>query len=155
MRPRQNIPPDAATQLRAELAAATSVNHYKRLLAVWLRVELDLTVEQIARATGLTPATIRCFHSRFLKQGVAALTSSTRGGRRRAYLSPQEEARLLTEASLEPSGSGELDVAAIKKAYEAAVQRPVPRSTIYRMLSRHGYQTPRGRRRRLTVERAD
>jgi transposase len=63
-----------------------------------------------------------------------------RGGRRRQNMSLEQEAQLL-EPFFQKARKGEpLVVADIRKAYETAIGKKVPASTIYRILARHGWR---------------
>ena len=67
------------------------------------------------------------------------------GGRYRANMTADEEHSFLS-SFLEKAARGEiLMVGEVKRAYEKAVEHAVPKSTIYRMLARHGWRkiTPR------------
>lgn len=69
-----------------------------------------------------------------------------RGGRRRQNMSLEQEAQLL-EPFFEKAREGKpLVVADIRKAYETAIGKKVPASTIYRMLARHGWHPRRADR---------
>ena len=75
------------------------------------------------------------------------LQASKRGGRYRANITTDEENSFLA-SFLEKSVRGEiLVVSEIKSAYEKIVGHAVPKSTIYRILARHGWRkiTPRPR----------
>jgi transposase len=63
-----------------------------------------------------------------------------RGGRRHENLSLDEEKALLEEFSPVAERGGMLEVSAVKAAYEARVGHAVPKSTVYRMLKRHGWR---------------
>jgi transposase len=79
-------------------------------------------------------------HSHFLRQGEQGLQGPGRGGRRNAYLTPQEEARFLERYVENAAQGGGLVVSEIKAAYEGRIGRKVPKSTVYRMLARHGWR---------------
>lgn len=140
MRPRKTFPDEWVEDLRRMLREAREVDEFKRIQCVWLRSALGLSVEQIAVATGLAPASVRCFHSRFIKQGPGVLRSVGRGGRRRQNLTVEQEAALLEKFFNTAEHGGILEVGKMKSAYEQAVGRKVPRSTVYRMLARHGWR---------------
>ena len=71
-----------------------------------------------------------------------------RGGRRRELLSLEEEAQFVQGWIDQAKEEGALAVALIHAALEKKVGKPVPRSTIYRMLHRHGWPkiTPNAKR---------
>lgn len=140
MRPRRSFPERSRQRLAALLEQAETVGEFKRIQCVWLRAGLDLSVAEIATAVGLSPASVRCFHSRYLKRGETALLGRRRGGRRRQNLTLEQERQLLAEFSAEAQRGGMLEVGPIRGAYEKAVGRPVPKSTVYRMLARHGWR---------------
>jgi transposase len=140
MRPRKPFPLEAVENLNVLQKEAKSIAEFRRIQCVWLRAALNLPVEVIAQATGLSKATVRCYHSRYLSQGEAALRGPGKGGDRHRNLSVSEEDRLLQSFLKDAKRGGILEVGRIKAAYEEAVGRVVPKSTVYRMLARHGWR---------------
>jgi len=140
MRPRKPFAPRAAEGLSKLMQDAKSIGEFRRVQCVWLRAALDMPVEEIAKATGLAPASVRCYHSRYLKGGQAALRGPGRGGRRNANLTVEEESALVARFMEEAESGGILEVSAVKRAYEQAIGHGVPKSTVYRMLARHGWR---------------
>jgi transposase len=63
-----------------------------------------------------------------------------RGGRRRQLMSIEEEKAFLAPWMERAKAGGVLVVPPIHAAYEQRVGKPVPRSTIYRLLARHGWR---------------
>lgn len=140
MRPRKPFPPGAAKRLNTLMNNTKNVAEFKRVQSVWLRAALDMPVEQIAQATGLAPNSVRCYHSRYLKQGESVLLGLGRGGRRRQNLSVAQESELLSSFEAQALQGGVLEVREIRQAYEHAVGHTVAKSTVYRMLARHGWR---------------
>jgi len=140
MRPRKPFPLDAAEQLRVLQKQAQNIAEFRRIQCVWLRVALNWPVEVIAQATGLSVATVRCYHSRYRHQGAAALTGPGKGGAHHRNLSVSEEDGLLEPFLDSAQRGGMLEVGQIRAAYEKAVGHAVPKSTVYRMLARHGWR---------------
>ncbi|MCB1769612.1 MAG: helix-turn-helix domain-containing protein [Candidatus Competibacteraceae bacterium] len=129
--------PDVLAALRREVKTKAE---FQRVQAVWPRVTVGLSDEQIAQAVGLSAHTVRCLSSRFRCQGASALTGTGRGGRRHENLTVAQEQALL-QPFLDPAGQGHLlQINPIKTAYEPVVGHPVPRSTIDRRLRRHGWR---------------
>jgi hypothetical protein len=62
------------------------------------------------------------------------------GGRRYGYLSVDQERQFLSRFFDEASHGGVLIVSEIKRTFEALVGRKVAKTTIYRMLDRHGWR---------------
>jgi transposase len=130
----------AVERVGALLARTQTKADFRRVQCVWLRGKLGLSNEQIAVAVGWSPNTVRAWHSRYLRYGEDVLVGAGRGGRRHAYLKPEEEAAFLEGFLEQAERGGILVVAEIKAAYEEAVGQPVPKSTVYRMLARHGWR---------------
>jgi transposase len=124
----------------ALLARTKTKADFQRVQCVWLRGKLGLSNEQIAVAVGWSANTVRAWHSRYLRQGEEVLLGVGRGGRRHAYLKPEEERAFLEGFVAQAERGGILVVGEIKAAYERAVGRTVPKSTVYRMLARHGWR---------------
>jgi transposase len=90
--------------------------------------------------TGLAEQTVHNFISEYNRKGTQVLEKPGRGGRRNAYLALKEERELLAE--FEPDGiTGRIaTVTEVKKAFERRVGHRVSRSTVHRLLARHGWR---------------
>lgn len=140
MPPRASLPVNATETLAPLMRKAKTKAEFQRVQSVWLRATLNLEDDQIATAVGLSCNTVRCLHSRFRLHGEEALIGIGRGGRRRQNLSVEQEDELLRPFLEEAGAGGILVVNPIKVAYEQAVDHVVPKSTIYRLLARHGWR---------------
>jgi transposase len=140
MRPQRPITEEAKESLRGLLLRTTSKADFQRVQVVWLRATLSLPSDKVALAVGWSPATVRKIWSQYFSQGEKALLGVGRGGRRRANLSLAEETSLLDRFFNEAKGGGVLVVNEVKSAYEDLIGRTVPKSTVYRMLARHGWR---------------
>jgi transposase len=113
---------------------------FQRVQCLWLRASLGLSSHDVAVAIGWNTSSVRHLQAQYLKEGEGALRASKRGGRYRANMTSDEENSFLS-SFLAKSARGEiLMVSEIKGAYEKAVGHAVPKSTIYRMLARHGWR---------------
>ena len=66
--------PEGSDEVLAALRREVKTKaEFQRVQAVWLRVTLELSDEQIAQAVGLSANTVRCLSSRFRRQGASAL----------------------------------------------------------------------------------
>ena len=137
---RISFPEDATEIVTTLMTEAKTKAAFQRAQCVWLRLALELSVEQIAVAVGWSPHTVRCLHSRFGRQGRSALIGVGRGGRRREKLTRAAEDALLAPFLAQAQAGGLLEVSAIQAAYERSVGHRVPKSTVYRMLVRHGWR---------------
>jgi transposase len=105
-----------------------------------LAIGIRLKAQEVATALGWHVNSVRRLQSRYLREGEAALKGPGRGGRRRENLKASAE-RALLRRLLEAARPNEvLEARAVQEAYEKEVGRPVPRSTIYKMLTRNGWR---------------
>jgi transposase len=120
---------------------------FQRVQSIWLRAALEISSDQVALAVGFSPATVKKLWSQYFSGGEKVLIGQGRGGRRRANLPLEEQERILAHF-FDKAKSGEvLVVNEVKSAYEEAVGHAVPKSTVYRMLARHGWRKVAPRRR--------
>jgi len=71
MRPPKDFQPGTAVRLKELLKQAGSVADQRRIQAVLMRALDASPPERIAEVTGLSVATVRVIHSRFLREGIA------------------------------------------------------------------------------------
>lgn len=96
----------------------------------------------IAKHTGTTVAMVHQVISTYNRFGVAAVETPGKGGRRHQYLTLEEEQAFLAPF-FSRAAKGEIATAGeIKHAFEARIGQEVEESTIYRLLSRHGWRKP-------------
>jgi transposase len=155
MRVPKPLPEDAATRLAAALRSAKTKGEFQRIQCVLLRAALGLSADKVALAIGWRPTSVRRLQARYLRQGEAALTGVGRGGRRRENLTVDQEQALLAKFEAKAERGGVLEASEVRAAYEQAVGHKVPKSTVYRMLGRHGWRkiAPRPRHPKAQGER--
>jgi transposase len=144
---RQYSPSDLEL-LRTMLKQSATKKQFRHVLCIWLRASLLLNSQQIALALDMTDAAVRKSQSRYFKRGPAVFDNNGAGGRRRAYLDPSREAQIVKKFRRRARGGHALDVRELKRAYELSVGQRVSKSTVYRLIARHGlkYSLPRMRR---------
>src|SRR5579862_9318419 len=92
------IPEGAAEKLRLELKKSRTKEHYRRTLAVWMRVALAMPSHEIARVLDCSPVAVRLVQRRFFREWAVALQGSGRwGGRRRANMTKKAEREFLSQ----------------------------------------------------------
>jgi transposase len=157
MRPQTEISTQARERLGQWLQQARSKADFQRVQCLWLRAELGLHHQQVARAVGWSPSQVKRVWSSYLRQGEAALAGASKGGRRRQNLTPEEEREWLAGFQEAAGRGGVLAATDVKAAYEKKVGRPVAKSTVYRVLARHGWRKilPRPRHPKNDPEPAD
>lgn len=140
MRPPRPFPEGSVERLEQALRGARSKAEFQRVQCVWLRAVLGLNANQVAQALGWQPTSVRRLQAQFLRQGEGLWERPGRGGRRHQNLTEEEEARLLQSFRLPAEQGRILEVSRVKQAYEQTVGHVVPKSTVYRMLARHGWR---------------
>lgn len=138
-KPRKLATPEVGL-ISAYLNETKSAAEFKRVQCVWLSGTLGLTAKQVATAIGWHPRSVKRIQSRYRREGTAAFQGSGKGGRYRQNLTLEEEQQLIDQFRSKAEQGGMLVVSEIKAAYEQKIGRQVPKSTIYRMLKRHGWR---------------
>ena len=96
--------------------------------------------DEIAKHVGVSVHTVHKVISTYNRLGVEAVETPGKGGRRREYLTIEEERELLRPL-FEQAGKGEIATAThIKHLFEERVGHEVDDSTIYRLLERHEWR---------------
>ena len=139
MRGRKEIAGNAQ-ELADAMKSQTNLNTYRRIQCVYLAIVYpDMPSKEIGKITLFSESRVWAIHANYRRSGLDGLVDK-RGGRYRENLTIEEEVELLSFFE-EQSQSGKLVVAGkIKQAYEEKVGAEVAESTIYRMLSRHGFR---------------
>ena len=114
---------------------------FLRFQCVWLRHQLDLSAPEIAQALLLSVSTVRRIHAEFLRNGRSAIEGKgNRGGRRKGYMTIEEEGAFLRDHARKSKDGKIRNVSELKRDYEARIGSTVHKTTIYRMLERHGWR---------------
>ena len=100
-------------------------------------IDLDRTAHMIGKSRSTTARLRKEFAD--LAKG-QELRRRNWGGRRRQNMTREEEAEFLRPFFDDAKQGRILIVTPVKKAYEQAVERSVPDSTVYRLLARHGWR---------------
>jgi transposase len=130
-----------AERLEPLMLRAKDKESLRRIQAIYFRARFGDSALQVSQRTGLKLGTVHNLHSRWRKEGEAALDLEMRGGRHHAYLSLEEERRWLFETFGEQAlAAGILEVGRIHRAYEEKLGRTVAHTTVYDLLHRHGWR---------------
>ena len=140
MRPSIPIPEHRLAELKNFRKSKWPGFEFQRFLCIWLRAEQGLSTKEIARVLNWSVNTIRITQRDFIVRGTKALVDERRGGRRRQLMSVEDEKHFLA-AFLDAAGNGSmLVVNEIKTALEKQLGRTVHKTTVYRLLHRHGWR---------------
>jgi transposase len=139
MRKRKEIK-GTAEEICKVMKEQTSPEAYRRIQCVYLAIMYpDMGTKEIGKITQYSESHVWAIHAQYRTSGLEGLKDK-RGGRYRENLTIEEERELLSVFE-EQSRSGKLVVVRkIKLAYEEKVGKEVAESTVYRMLSRHGFR---------------
>jgi transposase len=140
MRPQRPISEQAKGSLKELLKKTKTKADFQRVQCIWLLATFGMSSDQVALSVGFSPATVKKLWSQYFSGGEAVLVGQGRGGRHRANLSLEEEEEVLYHFFAKAKSGEVLVVDEVKAAYESAVGRAVPKSTVYRMLARHGWR---------------
>lgn len=138
--------------VRRALDEAEDKRELERVLCVWLKMSLSLNSKQIATAIGWKDASVRRVQARFAKQGITCFVTKSPGGRKRANISIEREKQIIEKFARQTRRGVVLNVPEIKQAYELSAGKTVVKSTIYRLIDRHGLRRylPRARTKKRT-----
>jgi len=131
---------EAMEELAALRQQCRTIAEDRRVECVWLRAALGLSAAQIATVLGWHVSSVYDLHSRYLREGVTALQGPGRGGRHHQNLSLAQEQKLLTQFNGAAAQGGLLEARAVRDIYIKVIGHPVPKSTVYRLLARHGWR---------------
>jgi len=126
-------------EIKQAFKTSADAKELKRLLCLKLRTEQRLDTKQIAEILEYSEIQVRKVISSYNNNGLNAILRGHQGGNHR-NLSYGEEESLLTPFLAKAEKGQILIVPEIHKAYEAALGRSVPPSTVYRMLERHDWR---------------
>lgn len=140
MRPQRHFPVGTVERMEKLLKSTDSLAEYRRIQSIYLRAKYGYNASQIAKMVGLELQTVRNIHSAYLKAGESTLRLTGRGGRHRFNLTAEEEDALLSAFEEEGKLGHLLEVSKIHRAYEEKVGREVAKSSVYRLLQRHGWR---------------
>ena len=127
-------------EIQERIHQTTGFWKVKKWLVIWHATVDPSSAKQIALHTGLAEQTVHNLIALYNRCGPDVVEGKGKGGRRRAYLTEREEIRFL-EKYRKRAAKGELvTVWEIKRGFEKVVGRMVHKSTISRLLKRHGWR---------------
>ncbi|HEX4206245.1 MAG TPA: winged helix-turn-helix domain-containing protein [Ktedonobacteraceae bacterium] len=112
----------------------------QRWLIIYNALVEPRKAEDIARHCGVSKATVHQVISTYNRLGVAAVETAGKGGRRRQYLTLEEEKEFLAPFFTQAQADSIATVGDIWRAYAQRVGHEVDDSTVYRLLDRHGWR---------------
>jgi len=138
-RPQQKYSEDQRKEVRKAYRASKDTREQIRLLCLRLRIERGYSAIQIAGLADCSEGLVKKVIGDYSREGLGGVLRGQFGGNRR-NLSLDAETALLAPFLAKAEKGQILIVSDIQKAYESALGRTVPNSTIYRMLDRHNWR---------------
>ncbi len=138
MRPSRPLTKEQQNELQECLNRAKTKDDFRWVMCMWLRATLSLNADQVARAIGWSVSRVKAVQGQYFREGAEAFFGVGRGGRRHENLTLDQENSLVADFHEQEKAGGVLVVSEVKAAYEKRTGHPVPKSTVYRMLDRHG-----------------
>jgi len=118
---------------------APDENSRKRRRAIWLTHTEKLSARKVAQILGVSTQAVWLWIAQYNKLGPKGLERAGRGGRRRAFFSPAEEADILKPFIRRARSGRSPKTAEIKQLIEKKLSRQVSKSYIYRLLHRYRF----------------
>lgn len=132
----------SAEELKTRLKLDPRPLRRQRWLIIYNALVDPREATDIAKHTGTTVAMVHQVIATYNRLGVAAVETSGKGGRRRQPVTLEEEQAFLAPFFTQAE-RGEIATAGeIKRAFEAHLGHEVHKSTISRLLKRHGWRKP-------------
>lgn len=126
--------------IRTLMNDSKTKEEFRRYQSLYLRIAEKMPTGLIAKITGLSQSGIHSIHSLARTKGLVSLASRPKGGRRRSYLSIEEEKVMLSEIEKNAINGGVVEIGKVHKLFQEKVGGKVAKYTAYRLLHRHGWR---------------
>jgi hypothetical protein len=142
-----NISKAIANIAKDNVKAANDAHELRKAQSILLPAIFSLDLVATGIAIGRSKASVCRLQAEFRADCAGDhMAPKKRGGRRRQNMSFEQEAHLLKPFFQKARKGKPFVVADIRKAYQSAIGKKVPASTIYRILARHGWRPLRADR---------
>jgi transposase len=130
------------TWAREQLSSAKTVDELRRAQAIFLPLELGLSLEQTALVIGRSVSMTCKLRNRKRREAIGEIAPRRRKKelRNRAMMTLEKEASILDELLVNANNGGVVTIPLLKPAFEKAIGKTVALSTLYRVLARHGWR---------------
>ena len=136
----KSIPHLSKEEIQDRIKATVGFWRVQKWLVIWNALVDPRPAGEIALHTGLAEQSVYNLISRYKRLGPETVEGPGKGGRRRSYLSWDEEASFL-ESFRQAALTGQIvTVAEIKAALERRIGQKVHKTTVYRLLKRQGWR---------------
>jgi transposase len=134
------LPHFSVEEVKKRMDEAPRSLYRKRWRIIYHALVDPQPAEEIALHCGVAKDTVHKLISQYNRFGIAAIETPGKGGRKRFYLTLEQEKQFLNPF-FERAAKGEIATCAeIHQAYEARINGTVHENTIYKILARHGWR---------------
>lgn len=127
-------------ELQEWVREACDVDSYKKRLAIWLTVIGPFHAHQVAAMLGVSTPSVWLWLSQYNKRGPSGLSRKGRGGRRRAFLSWDEEEAVLNSLETRAVEGKVLTAKQLLPVIRQEVGKEVCLGYVYALLKRHRWR---------------
>lgn len=132
---------DLLEQAKGLLSKAKTAEELRKAQSVVMPLEFGLSIEQTARAIGVSTGWACQLRNRFIREGgIPRKAKPLRGGRRRENMNLAEEEAFLAPFLDKAKEGGVLVVSEIKSALDQRLGRNVALASAYNLLHRHDWR---------------
>jgi transposase len=136
----KSIPHLSREEIQKKIKTTVGFWRVQKWLVIWNALVDPRPAKEIALHTGLAEQSVHNLISKYNRLGPEALEGPGKGGRRRAYLSWDEEAAFL-ESFKQAALTGQVATAAeIKLELEKHLGHAVHKTMVYKLLKRQGWR---------------
>jgi transposase len=136
----KSIPHLSKEEIQERIKTTVGFWRVQKWLVIWNALVDPRPAREIALHPGLAEQSVHHLISKYNRRGPEAIEGPGKGGRRRSYLSWDEEAAFL-EAFEQAALTGQIATAAeIKGALERQLGHKVHKTMVYRLLKRQGWR---------------
>lgn len=133
------LTPTQVSELKQALKDKNKAPHHRKIQALILYSECH-NLTKVAKSVGFVHQTVRNLLNRYLSGGLEALLKENRGGRRRSYLTLEEEEAFLKDQFSSALNGEFVTINSLFEAYQEKVGHQTTREGFYALLKRHGWR---------------
>ena len=129
-----------AEEIQDKIKTTVGFWRVKRWLIIYQALINPKTAKEIALDIGVSEHTVHCLIAAYNREGEKAVETKGKGQRQKANLSIEKEKEFL-KPFFEKAEKGQITTAGeIKKSLENVLGHSVHKTTVYRLLTRHGWR---------------
>jgi transposase len=136
----KSIPHLSKEEIQERIKTTVGFWRVQKWLVIWNALVDPRPAREIALHTGLAEQSVHNLISQYNRVGPEVVEGPGKGGRRRFYLSWEEEAAFL-ESFKQAALTGQIATSAeIKRVLESRLGHKVHKTMVYKLLKRHGWR---------------